>query len=91
MRDNSHIRDYSFTEWLDFAREAGFVNARTHAGRLRLDFVPWISRMKTDRRFSEAIRELQKQAPREVAEHYCFEKDGSFTVEIIFLMATKPV
>ena len=89
LRDNSHVRDYSFAEWLSFVSAVGFVNVETSASRLRLEFTSWVTRMKTDSRFTEAIRQLQKKAPREVADHYQFEQDGSFSVDLVFLTANK--
>lgn len=89
LRDGSHIRDYSFSEWLGFVAEAGFTAPETRSFRLHLEFSSWVSRMDTPDYFHKAIRQLQKAAPVEVASHYAIEEDGSFTVDVLMLRATR--
>ncbi len=81
LRDPSHVRDYSPTEWSDALRAAGFEPAEPVAARLRLAFAPWIARIGTPPSLVAAIRELQARMPPAVAEHFAIEADGSWTLD----------
>jgi len=54
---------------------------------MRLDFPSWIERMKTPASHVEAIRSLQQGAGAEVARHFAFEEDGSFTIDTVLIAA----
>ena len=85
LRDRSHVRDYSVSEWLAATARAGLAprTARTH--RLRLAFAPWIERMRTPEAQAAAIRTLQRDAPDVVAEHFALAADGGFSVDVLSL------
>ena len=82
LRDPSHVRDYSPTQWLAMLRAAGFTPSAPVVSRLRLDFAPWIARIGTPDLLSQAIRGLQARMPPEVAERFEIEADGSFTIDV---------
>ena len=87
LRDPSHVRDYTPTEWGDALRVAGFRPAAPTLSRLRLDFAAWIARIGTPETEARAIRALQRQAPSEIAEHFAIEPDGSFTLDTMTIEA----
>jgi len=87
LRDTSHVRDYSTTEWLDALAKAGFNAGMTVPRRLRLDFRSWIARMRTPDLLAAAIRALQAAMPREVADYLELEPDGSFTIDTLTIEA----
>ena len=87
LRDPSHVRDYSISEWRDALVGAGFRPATPSLGRLRLDFAPWIARMATPPASVAAIRALMDATPPEVAMHFALEADHSFTIETMMLEA----
>ena len=87
LRDSSHIRDYSVSEWRDALAAAGLVVGTTTLGRLRLAFDPWIARMATPADAVAAIRALQADAAPEVAAHFALEQDGSFTIDTMMIEA----
>jgi ubiquinone/menaquinone biosynthesis C-methylase UbiE len=82
LRDPSHVRDYTLTEWTRHLEAAGFRVTRTTSRRLRLEFAAWIARMRTPAVQVEAIRALEALASSEVASHFDLESDGSFTFDV---------
>ncbi|MGE4801957.1 class I SAM-dependent methyltransferase [Yersinia hibernica] len=87
LRDTSHVRNYSPGEWLALFTEAGLVINEVTADRLYLEFSSWIARMRTPAYFTTAIRELQKLASDNVINHYEIQADGSFTSDIMMIVA----
>ena len=47
LRDPSHVRDMTLSEWKQVIEAAGMAIEETVVGRLRLAFDPWIERLKT--------------------------------------------
>jgi hypothetical protein len=80
LRDPSHVRNRSAGEWQSLLGTAGFVDVEYAEWPLRLEFAPWVERMRTPSQRTAMIRTLQNEAPREVQEALAFEADGSFTV-----------
>ena len=87
LRDPSHVRDYSVTEWRAMLAAAGFTPGAVSPYRLRLDFSSWISRMNTPDAHVQAIRSLQQRAGADVSAHFAIETDGSFTIDTMLLPA----
>ncbi len=87
LRDPSHVRNASFSEWEKMLNAAGFAVRSVTSFRLRLDFTTWVERMKTPESHVTAIRSLQQHASAEVADYFSIEKDGSFTVDSILITA----
>jgi SAM-dependent methyltransferase len=81
LRDPSHVRNLSASQWQAALRAAGLVPGRTSARRLRLEFASWTARMRTPDLHAQAIRSLQAMTSREVKEHFEIEPDGSFTLD----------
>jgi ubiquinone/menaquinone biosynthesis C-methylase UbiE len=89
LRDTSHVRDYSPSEWAQMVGEAGLVMTSCSRQRLRLDFESWIARMRTSDVMREAIRQLQHDVGQEVRDAFDISDDGSFTTDMLVLWATK--
>jgi len=87
LRDSSHVRNYSVTEWQAMLSAAGFRPGAVAPFRLRLDFSSWISRMNTPEAHVQAIRSLQQRAGADVSGHFAIEADGSFTIDTMLLRA----
>lgn len=87
LRDPSHVRNYSVPEWLAMLRDAGLQVCERYDAKLRLEFSSWIKRMNTAEVHVQAIRSLQARASTEVAQHFAFESDGSFTVDTVLIRA----
>ena len=81
LRDPGHLRNYGIDEWSALLQAARFDLQRVRRFRLRLDFASWIARIGTPPEQAAAILTLQRQAPAEVAGHFDFAADGSFTLD----------
>jgi SAM-dependent methyltransferase len=87
LRDMSHVRNYTAAAWLAALDDAGFATGTKTARRLRLDFTSWVTRMRTPDLYIGAIRGLQANMPREVADYLELEPDGSFTIDTLTIEA----
>ena len=90
LRDPSHVRNASLTEWKRLLQTAGFAVEQIHTFRLRLDFDTWIERMQTPPVHAAAIRSLQHRADEQVRSYFALEEDGSFTVDTM-VIAARPI
>lgn len=79
LRDPSHVRDRSIAEWSALLAQAGFQLLAQESFPLRIQFGPWVERMRTPPVFVSAIRALQERASEEVRVALQLEPDGSFT------------
>jgi ubiquinone/menaquinone biosynthesis C-methylase UbiE len=79
LRDTSHVRDRSVAEWQALLCGAGFDPLEHRVWNTRLEFDPWVTRMRTPTGLIAAIRTLQACAPAEVRRSLNIEADGSFT------------
>ncbi len=68
LRDPSHVRDHSVSQWTAMFAAAGLAPACAGRWKLRLEFEPWLARIGTPRTLAEGIRALFDAAPREVRE-----------------------
>lgn len=89
LRDTSHVRDYSAAEWLRQVSEAGLHVRTTTRQRLRLEYTSWVERMRTPEVMRAAIVQLQQSMGNEVREYFEIEADGSFSTDVIVLMAER--
>jgi len=88
LRDGSHVRNYTPTEWKSMLMEAGFLIGAESAWKLTIDFNAWVGRMKTAAVYVDAIRSLLHNAPREVVDYFQVAEDGSFVQDSILLEAS---
>ncbi|MFG6206693.1 class I SAM-dependent methyltransferase [Pseudomonas retamae] len=89
LRDTGHVRDYSGAEWLRQVSEAGLHVRSTTRQRLRLEYNSWVERMRTPAVMRAAIVQLQQSMGNEVREYFEIEADGSFSTDVIVLMAER--
>ncbi len=90
LRDPSHVRDYSRAEWLALIGRAGLNAGSASERRVRLDMKSWLERMRTPKVQADAIRALEAQMSDSVTRHFAIEADGSFTIDVLTVVATKP-
>lgn len=88
LRDPSHVRSYSPTEWDAALARAGLMPVASHHFRLRMNFAVWIERMRTPKVQSDAIRALQQAMSETVARHFDIDAEGSFDLDIAFIRAS---
>lgn len=89
LRDPSHVRNASLSDWRRLLEEVGFTLAEVFTFRLRLEFATWIERMRTPPEHVAAIRALQRCASAEVSDYFAFETDGSFTLDTALIVARR--
>jgi ubiquinone/menaquinone biosynthesis C-methylase UbiE len=87
LRDPSHIRDYTLSEWEAALARAGFCVRNAQRRRLRLDYPTWVERMRTPEAHRIAIRSLQQTVSTETARYFAIEPDGSFTLDTLQIEA----
>lgn len=81
LRDPSHVRDHSVAEWTDRLGRVGVSLDALSRWPLRMEFEPWVARMKTPPDRIAVLRSLLQNAPREVREHFKVAADCSFDIE----------
>jgi ubiquinone/menaquinone biosynthesis C-methylase UbiE len=81
LRDPSHVRNYTTSEWMAALARAGFEVVSIKPRELRIEFASWLSRTRTPVALADAIRLLLQGAPTEVRDHFAIESDGSFLLE----------
>lgn len=89
LRDTSHVRDYSPSEWARLVGEAGLAVTACSRQRLRLEFTSWVERMRTPEVMRQAIRALQLSVGIEVREYFEIDAEGSFSTDVLVLWANK--
>ncbi|SQJ28049.1 Uncharacterized methyltransferase ycgJ [Serratia rubidaea] len=89
LRDTSHVRNYTPGEWLSMLTAAGLRVEEVTSDRLPLEFSSWVARMRTPETLVAAIREFQRQVSDEVVSHFAIQPDGTFTSDIMMLVARR--
>ncbi len=89
LRDSSHVRDYSPSEWTRQLGEAGLVVTACSRQRLRLEYSSWVERMRTPDVFRAAIRAMQQAVGDEVREYFEIADDGSFSTDVLLVWAER--
>jgi SAM-dependent methyltransferase len=83
LRDPSHVRDYSVSEWAGIAAQAGLMITGATRRRLPLDFEPWILRQRTPPARVAAIRDLFSVMPEDVRRHFDIRANDDFTIDVV--------
>lgn len=89
LRDVSHVRNRSISQWRELLRSNGLIEKEYRQWPTRLEFRSWVARMHTPADAVAVIRALQEAAPREVREALAVEADGSFTIHTGLFWAHK--
>jgi len=89
LRDASHVRNYSASEWVAALQRAGFAVSEAHASHVHIEFASWVERMRTPEVAIAAILHLQRQAPEEVRRHFGIADDGSFDLDTLWIAAER--
>jgi SAM-dependent methyltransferase len=85
MRDPSHVRDYSMSEWVEFATQAGFMLTGVARRRLPLEFGPWTMRQRVPEAMVTAIRMLFASMPPEVRTQFEIRDNDDFTIDPVVM------
>ncbi|MEO8884073.1 MAG: class I SAM-dependent methyltransferase [Devosia sp.] len=85
LRDPSHVRDYSMTEWVEIATQAGFAVRGVTRRRLPLDFASWIARQRTPEVQVAAIKALFDAMSEDVRRHFNIQPNYDFTIDPVVI------
>jgi len=89
LRDASHVRNRSGSEWRGLLQHAGFELLEQQQWPTRIEFGAWVQRMRTPPTHVTAIRSLQSHAPAEVQQVLDYEPDGSFLLQTSLFWARR--
>jgi ubiquinone/menaquinone biosynthesis C-methylase UbiE len=89
MRDPSHVRDYTRSEWHALFEAASFQAHIASEWRLPLEFSSWVARISTSAERIAAIRSLWSGAPSEVRTYFRLQDDLSFEIDAIMISARR--
>lgn len=81
LRDPSHVRNRSLSQWRALLQAAGLIELEHAEWPIRLEFSSWVARMHTPADRVGVIRSLQEGAPQEVRQALRIEADGSFAIQ----------
>ena len=73
LRDPSHVREWSQSEWRQFFQEAGLSFAVTHTWLKMLEFDDWVARQQTPPAQVSELRALFAAAPPLIRESFALE------------------
>ncbi len=80
LRDPSHVRDHSESQWTAFFGEAGFdVEVAAH-WPIPLNFEDWVKRMATPELNVEMLRQMYDTASEDVRAAFDIQPDYTFTI-----------
>ncbi len=88
LRDPSHVRDHSISQWIDMCRAVGLSAEHRGTWGVRLEFINWTARMKTPEPAQAQIRTLLDLAPADVRAVMQIEADHSFTIQVALIVGT---
>jgi len=90
LRDPSHVRDYSPSQWRAMLGQAGFELQQEAFWPTRMQFGSWVERMRTAPESVTAIRTLLANAAQQVRAALAVEADGSFVPQTGLFWARAP-
>jgi SAM-dependent methyltransferase len=82
LRDPSHVRDHSVTQWHALFAAAGFAPETLGTWPLRLEFESWVTRMNTPFVAVNQLRALLDGAPREVRATFALGDKGEYSFSV---------
>jgi ubiquinone/menaquinone biosynthesis C-methylase UbiE len=89
LRDPSHVRDHSISQWLAYCANAGLPATHQGTWDIRLEFTSWVARMNTPVPAQAQIRALFDLAPADVRDIMKIEADHSFVIQVALLVGRK--
>jgi len=81
LRDRSHVRNRSASEWQHLLQSNGFKLQQHQYWPIYLEFTSWVQRMRTSALRIEMLRALQTESPQEVRDALSIKADGSFNLQ----------
>ncbi|MFM2484947.1 class I SAM-dependent methyltransferase [Celerinatantimonas yamalensis] len=88
IRDPSHVRDFTLSQWLQALTQQGFKLQSCQQFPLFLEFQSWIERMQPPAEHVATIRSLIQKAPNSVRDFYEINAKDSFTLQSALIVAS---
>ena len=85
LRDRSHVRDYSISQWRTMFEQIGMHARIAGTWPVPLNFESWVTRMATPTAQVEMLRHLLTTAATEITQHFAIQDDTEFTLECVVL------
>lgn len=89
IRDPSHVRNYTISEWTFCAEKAGFTLIKFEKQTLALNFQDWVQRMQTPVNNQQVIRQLQNSASDEIKYFLNIDVAGNFQNQVGYFVFKK--
>jgi ubiquinone/menaquinone biosynthesis C-methylase UbiE len=89
LRDRSHVRDHSVSQWEEMFARAGVSAELVSSWDVPLEFVPWVTRMATPAPNVRMIRHIFDTAPDEVRRAFAIGGDYRWTIQGALFSATR--
>ncbi|MEM7802519.1 MAG: class I SAM-dependent methyltransferase, partial [Chloroflexota bacterium] len=80
LRDASHVRDHSVSQWERMLTEVGFKSRVVLNWLIPIDFIRWTTRMATPQAKTNMIKALFEQASSEVKTAFQLSSEGNFVI-----------
>ncbi|CAG9298100.1 class I SAM-dependent methyltransferase [Celerinatantimonas diazotrophica] len=87
IRDPSHVRNFSLSQWLEGLSRQGFQLEACQQFGLFLEFQAWIERMQPPDEHVATIHSLMGLAGEQVRSYFGIDADGNFTLQSAFIVA----
>lgn len=89
LRDASHVRDYSLSQWKFLLAISGFIIESQDKWKLVMQFEEWVKRMQTPPLRVDAIRDVFDHASEEAKHYFSLQKDYSFSIDSMLFEVRK--
>ena len=80
LRDASHVRDHTLTQWQAMFERNGFQSRVVFTWRLPLDFQAWTTRMATPPAQVAMVQHLYENAPEEIRTAFAIQHNYDFAL-----------
>ena len=90
VRDPSHVRDHSISQWRGLLAAAGFEIEAVESYPMRIDFEAWLTRIGAPAEAAAALRWMFAQATHEARAALEIDEKLDFTLENAVFRARKP-
>ena len=87
LRDKSHVRDYSVSQWMSMINGSGFSAELQDTWRMQIVFDRWTTRMATPAAKVAMIKTIFDEAPTEVRASFEIEDDYAYKLYCMLISA----
>lgn len=93
LRDTSHVRSYSVSEWTEWLETHEFVIEKEEIRQKKLGYPEWVSRTTSSKQQITQVDNHLLSADKEIKEHFCIEVENKqiqfFTIDEWMVVSRK--